>query len=149
MTFEPQDPDFESRVRDSFDRQTFMRLIGATMTEVLPGRVTIELPVRAELQQQHGYVHAGATSAIADTAGGFAAATLFPADSSVLTVDFKVNLISPAEGVLLKAVGRVVKPGRQLTTCDVEVFACLADGREKICAKMLQTMICIAARNGQ
>lgn len=149
MAFEPQDPEFEARVRDSYSRQAFMHYIGARLTQVSPGLVVIELPVRPELCQQHGYVHAGATSAIADVAGGYAAATLFPAGSSVLTVDFKLNLIAPAEGHLLKAVARVVKPGRRITTCDVDVYACRSDGTEGISAKMLQTMICIEDRPEQ
>ena len=147
MSFQPQDPDFEARVRDSYARQSFMHYIGARLTDVRPGHVVIELPVRPELSQQHGYVHAGATTAIADVAGGYAAATLYPASTTVLTVDFKLNLVSPGEGAHLKAVARVVKPGRQITTCDIEVFSCSADGSEKLSAKMLQTMMCIEGRS--
>lgn len=149
MTFQPQDPDFEAKVRASYDRQNFMKHIGAAMTEVRPGYVVIELPVRPELTQHHGYVHAGATTAIADVAGGFAAATLNPAGSSVLTVEFKVSLVAPAGGERLRAVARVLKPGRRITTCDVDVFGVQADGTAKICAKMLQTMMCIEARAEQ
>ena len=111
----------EQRIRDSFDRQGLMRHLGAQLTEVAPGRVTITLPHRPELTQQHGYFHAGATSAIADSAGGYAAYTVFPDDTDVLTVEYKINLLAPARGDHLSAVGEVVKAGRTLTICRLEV----------------------------
>ena len=110
-SFEPADGAFEARVRDSFGRQSIMGLIGAEMSEVVPGRVVIELPFRADLCQQHGFFHAGVTTTIADSAGGYAAFSLFPADASVLTTEFKINLVAPAAGDRLRAVGQVVKPG--------------------------------------
>ncbi len=143
--FQAQDPDFARRVRDSFNRQTIMGLIGARMTRVAPGEVEIELPFRADLCQQHGFFHAGVTSTIADSAGGYAAFSLFPADASVLTVEFKINLLAPADGELLRAVGRVVKPGRTLTVTEAEVLV-VKDGREKTCARMAQTLMCLAGR---
>jgi uncharacterized protein (TIGR00369 family) len=149
MSFEPQDPDFEAKVRDSYDRQNFMKHIGAEMTEVRPGYVVIEMPVRPELTQHHGYVHAGATTTIADVAGGFAADTLNPPGFTVLTVEFKMSLVAPAGGESLRAIARVLKPGRRITTCDIDVFAIQADGSEKICAKMLQTMMCVEVRAEQ
>jgi uncharacterized protein (TIGR00369 family) len=100
------DPDYEARVRDSFARQGAMAHLGAVLESIAPGRVTIELPYRAELTQQHGYFHAGMVSTVADSAGGYAAYTLFPAGSSVLTVEFKVNLIAPADDERVRAVGR-------------------------------------------
>lgn len=138
--FKPADDNFEQRVRASFDRQTIMTLIGAALSRVEPGLVEIELPHRPDLCQQHGFFHAGVTSTIGDSAGGYAAFTLFPADASVLTTEFKINLLAPAAGERLRALGRVIKPGRTLTICDVEVFA-LADGKEKLCAKLLQTLM--------
>ncbi len=138
--FTPADLGFEARVRDSFARQSIMTLIGAQLTRVEPGQVEIQLPYRADLCQQHGFFHAGVTATIADSAGGYAAYTLFPADASVLTTEFKINLLAPAAGEHLRAVGRVVKPGRTLTICDVEVFA-VQDGQEKICAKLLGTLM--------
>ena len=138
--FQPASPEFAARVRDSFARQTIMELIGAELTRVEPGLVEIALPWRADLCQQHGFFHAGVTSTIADSAGGYAAFSLFPADASVLTAEFKINLLAPAAGERLRALGRVVKPGRTLTICDVEVFA-EQDGREKLCAKLLQTLM--------
>ncbi len=143
--FQVQDPDFARRVRDSFDRQTIMGLIGARMTRVEPGEVEIELPFRGDLCQQHGFFHAGVTSTIADSAGGYAAFSLFPADASVLTVEFKINLLAPADGDLLRAVGRVVKPGRTLTVTEAEVLV-VKGGREKTCARMAQTLMCLAGR---
>ena len=138
--FQPSTADYAERVRDSFSRQTVMNLIGAQLTRVEPGLVEIVLPYRRDLCQQHGFFHAGMTSTIADSAGGYAAFSLFPGDSSVLTTEYKINLLAPADGERLRALGRVIKPGRTLTICDVEVFA-VKDGKEKICAKLLQTLM--------
>ena len=145
--FDPADDGFEARVRGSFARQGIMDLIGARMTRVEPGLVEIELPFRQDLSQQHGFFHAGVTSTIADSAGGYAAYSLFPASASVLTVEYKVNLIAPADGERLMARGRVVKPGRSLTLCDLEVTAYKGD-RGKLCAKGLQTIMRIDGRPG-
>ena len=141
----PKNPDFEECVRDSFSRQGIMELIGARLTRVEPGLVEIELPYRADLTQQHGFFHAGITSTIADSAGGYAAFSLMPAEASVLTTEFKINLLAPAEGELLRAVGRVVRPGRLLTVCEVDVFA-LKDGAATPCAKLLETLMCLEGR---
>lgn len=138
--FTPATSDYEQRVRESFARQSIMTLIGAELARVAPGEVVIELPYREDLCQQHGFFHAGVTSTIADSAGGYAAFSLFPSYASVLTTEFKINLLAPAAGERLRAVGRVVKPGRTLSVCDVEVFA-LQGGQEKICAKLLQTLM--------
>ena len=111
----------------------------------MPGRVHIVLPSRPEVTQQHGYFHAGATSAIADSAGGYAAYTLFPEDSSVLTVEYKINLLAPAEGDHLEAVGTVLKSGRTLTVCRLEVFG--VQGAERsLVASGQQTLICVDKR---
>ena len=143
--FAPKTPDFAARVRDSFARQGIMALIGARLGRVEPGLVEILLPYRAELSQQHGFFHAGATSTIADSAGGYAAFTLFPAEASVLTTEYKINLLAPADGQILRAVGHVVKPGRTLTVCDVEVFV-EKDGEERMCAKLLQSLMALHGR---
>lgn len=143
--FAPTNPDFAARVRDSFARQGIMALIGARLARVEPGHVEIEVPYRDDLTQQHGFFHAGVTSTIGDSAGGYAAFSLFPAGASVLTTEFKINLLAPAEGGLLRAVGRVLKPGRTLTVCDVEVFA-VKDGAARPCAKLLQTLIRLDGR---
>jgi uncharacterized protein (TIGR00369 family) len=140
--FQPRDPAYESRVRDSFARQALMRTIGAELARVEPGRVEIALPYRDDLTQQHGYLHAGITSTIADSAGGYAGYSLFPAVSSVLTVEFKINLLAPAAGERFIAVGEVVKPGRTLTICRLEVSALRGEQRTLI-AMGQQTLICL------
>jgi uncharacterized protein (TIGR00369 family) len=145
MAFQAADPGFEARVRASFGRQGAMKLIGAVLTRVEPGIATIELPYRADLGQQHGFFHAGMTAAIADSAAGYAAFSLFPASSSVLTVEFKINLIAPADGERLVATGRVKKPGRTLTICEFEVVA-HKGGSATVCALGLETLICLAGR---
>lgn len=143
--FTAPDPNFAARVRASFGRQGAMALLGAELVRVEPGLVTIELPYRADLTQQHGFFHAGITSTIADSAGGYAGFTLFPADASVLTVEYKMNLLAPADGERLVATGRVRKPGRTLTVCDLEVVA-VKNGRPTVCAAGMQTLICLAGR---
>jgi uncharacterized protein (TIGR00369 family) len=148
MAFQAQDPDFEVRVRASFARQGVMRLIGAELTRVAPGLATIELGFRPELTQQHGFFHAGMTAAIADSAAGYAAYSLFPADSSVLTVEFKINLVAPADGERLVATGRVKKSGRTLTICEFEVVA-LKAGKPTVCALGLETLMCLAGKPDQ
>jgi len=145
MAFQAADPGFEARVRASFGRQAAMKLIGAVLTRVEPGIATVELPYRAELGQQHGFFHGGMVAMIGDAAAGYAAYSLFPADSSVLTVEFKLNLIAPAGGERLVATGRVKKPGRTLTICEFEVVA-HKGGSAIVCAVGLETLICLAGR---
>jgi uncharacterized protein (TIGR00369 family) len=140
--FQPKDAAFESRVRESFARQTLMRTIGAELARVEPGRVEIALPYRPDLTQQHGYLHAGITSAIADSAGGYAGHSLFSAGSSVLTVEFKINLLAPAAGERFVALGEVMKPGRTLTICRLEVSAIQGELRTLIAIGQ-QTLICL------
>lgn len=111
------------RIRISFARQGLMQHLGATLTGVQPGSVVVQLAPRAELSQQHGYIHAGAVSAIADTAGGYAALTLMDENSEVLTVEYKINLLAPARGDYIEAVGTVVRSGRTLTVCRLDVWA--------------------------
>lgn len=143
--FLPRTPDWQGRVRDSFARQPFMAHLGATLTEVEPGRVTIEAEHGEHLTQQHGYFHAGVTSALADSAGGYAGFTLFAADSSILTVEYKMNLISPAQGDRLRAAGQVVRSGRTITFCELKVWNRI-DDRWSLCATGQQTLICLAGR---
>ncbi|WP_328463370.1 PaaI family thioesterase [Actinoplanes sp. NBC_00393] len=127
------------RIEASFARQGLMRHLGARLTQITAGRVHIELNSRPEVTQQHGYIHAGATSAIADSAGGYAALTLFPANTEVLTVEYKVNLLAPAVGDHIEAVGTVLKAGRTLTICRLEVFA-FPDGQQRLIAAGQQTL---------
>jgi len=139
-TFIPVDAGYEPRVRGSFARQGAMKLIGAQLEEVAPGYCAIGLVPRPEIAQQHGYVHAGVVSTIVDAAGGYAGFTLFPAESSVLTVEFKINLLAPAEGDRLIAEGFVVKPGRTLVITRGEVHA-ERGGKRTLVALMQQTLI--------
>ena len=143
--FQAVDPNFEARVRDSFARQGAMRLIGARMSRLEPGYCEIELPYRDDLTQQHGLFHGGFVSAIADTAGGYAAYSLFSADDSVLTVEYKINLLAPGAGDKLVAIARVKKSGRTLTVCELEVMA-LKQGQQTLCACGLATLMRLAGR---
>lgn len=144
--FEPRDPDFEARVRDSFAHQSMMRLLAAELTTVRPGRVEIALPFRGDLTQQHGYLHAAAVTAIADSACGYAALTLMAPGLDVLSVEFKVNLLAPAAGKRFIAIGRVIRPGRTLTVCAADVHS-EKNGRSKLVAAMQATMIAAPAHD--
>lgn len=145
MAFEPQDPEYEPRVRASFARQTFMTAIGARLSKVAPGEIEIELPWRADLCQQHGFVHGGVATAIADSACGYAALSLMAPDAAVLTVEFKVNFLAPARGERLVARGRVAKAGRTLTVCSADVLA-VERGREQAVATMVATLMALTER---
>ena len=140
MNWQPHNPDFEARVRSSFVRQQAMTLIGARLVRVEPGRVDIELPVRDEIVQQYGFVHGGVVAMIADSAGGYAAFSLMPADASVLTVEYKVNMLAPAQGDVLIARGEVLKAGRSLSVVRADVWA-RTGARENRVAAMQQTMM--------
>jgi uncharacterized protein (TIGR00369 family) len=139
-TFPPQDPDFEAQARASFARQAYMATIGASILRVAPGEVDLGLAFRADLTQQHGYLHAGVVTALVDSACGFAAFTLMPAGSGVVSVEFKVNLLAPSVGERMIARGRVLRPGRTLTVCSGEVVA-VTGGEEKTVLAMLATMM--------
>ena len=140
--FEPLDPDFETRVRESFARQKLMTTIGANLTEVAPGRVIIEMPFNEKFTQQHEFIHAGIVTAVVDSACGYAAFSLMPADAEVLSIEYKVNFLSPAVGEKFVARGQVVKAGRTITVCEGDLTA-INVGKEKIVAAMLATMISI------
>lgn len=144
---QPKDPAFEDRIRASFARQGLMRTLGASIVRVSPGAVEVAFALNVSMLQQHGFVHAGAVAAIADTAAGYAALSLMPAGAGVLTTEFKINLVAPATGDRIVARARVVKPGRTLTLTQVEVFA-RADGREKMVALLTATMMTIEGRDG-
>jgi len=142
MNFEPRDTDFEARVRGSFARQQAMVTLGARLARVAAGEVEIELPFRAGLTQQHGYLHAGVVTAAVDTACGYAALSLTEAGAEVLSVEFKLNLLSPAVGESLAARARVLRAGRNITVCAGDVYA-RAGGSEKLIATMLATMMTV------
>ena len=147
VSFQANDPDFAGRVRASFARQTVMTTLGAEMTQVAPGEIEITMPFRADLTQQHGFLHAGVITTIVDSACGYAALSLMPANTGVLTVEYKVNFMAPAAGERFVARGRVTKPGRTLTVCAGDVFA-QQDGSERLIATMLTTMMAIRERAG-
>jgi uncharacterized protein (TIGR00369 family) len=141
MSYQPSNPRFVEDIEESFRKQSIMSLIGARLGEVGPGVVEIVLPYRADLGQQHGYLHAGVVTTIADSAAGYAAYSLMPAGSEVLSVEFKVNLLRPASGKSFVARAEVIKPGKTLTVVRADVFA---DGDERILiATMLATMFCV------
>ena len=143
--FIPQDPQFEARVRASFARQQVMTTIGATISSVEPGLVEIQIPFRPDLTQQHGFLHAGIITIIVDSACGYAALSLMPAQVGVLTIEYKVNFLAPAAGERFVARGRVTKPGRNVTVCTGDVVA-VQEGRETLIATMLTTMMVVRDR---
>jgi len=144
--FTTMDPQWERRVRESFQRQGLMQHIGAELMAVRAGECEIRVRYRRELIQQHGYFHAGVTSAIADSASGYAAYSLMPADHSVLTVEYKINLVAPAAGEMLIARARVVRSGKTLKICAADVFA-VKDGAENLCATSLSTIMALAGKS--
>ncbi len=129
------------QVRDSLQRQSFMRLLGAHAPVVEQGHVLIELPFRPDLCQQNGYLHAGVVTSIADSACGYAALTVMPPGSDVLSVEFKVNLLAPGRGEVFRADARVVRSGRTLTVCQAEVTAVTAGQPDVSVALMQATLI--------
>lgn len=133
-------PEFASVVRASFEQQGLMKTLGATLDRVEPGAVDLSMAYRDSLTQQHGFLHAAATTALADSASGYAALSLMPAGSEVLTIEFKVNLLRPAAGTRFVAEGRVVKPGKMITVSRADVFA-YTDNTPVLIATLLATMI--------
>lgn len=143
--FEPRNPRYAERVRESFARQTFMRTLGAELVAVAPGRVELRLRYDPALCQQHGYFHGGVVGTLADNAGGYAAFTLMAETDSVLTVEYKLSLLAPGRGEQLVARGEVIKPGRTLSVCEARVYA--RQGRaETLCATALCTLMTLADR---
>ena len=138
----PADPDFEQRVRRVFATQGFMRTLGAELLEILPGRIAMRVAYSDGLNQHHGYFHGGVIGTLADNACGAAAGTLVAPDRLVLTVEYKLNFIAPADGDAVVARGRVVKPGRTLTTCAADIFS-EKDGAETLVATALATMMAL------
>jgi uncharacterized protein (TIGR00369 family) len=146
-SFKPVDSAFEQRVRESFAKQQMMTTLGATLEKVEAGAIEIRLPVQAKISQQHGFVHAGAIAAIADSACGYAAFSLMGAESGVLAVEFKMNLLAPGAGDYLVARGRVIRAGRTLTVCQADVVA-VTNGEEKQVALMQGTIMNVQGRAG-
>ena len=138
--FEPQNPDFAAVVRASFARQGLMQALGIALVKVGPGRTTLEALADPRLTQQQGFFHGAVIGAMLDCAGGYAAYSLMPPGSDVLTTEYKINFVAAAEGERLIARGRVIRPGRQLTIATAEAF-CRRGGAEQLCAVLLQTLI--------
>ena len=144
---EPDDSAYEQRTRDSFARQNAMQTLGATLESVAPGRVTIAMAHRDSLTQQHGFIHAGMLAAALDSACGYAAFSLMPADAAVLTIEFKINLLAPARGPRFRFEGVVVKPGRTISVVDGRALQFEADGSaEKLVATMSATVMTVRGR---
>lgn len=139
----PRNPDFAQVVRESFGRQGLMETFRARLAVIEPGHVEIEVPFDPGLSQQHGLFHGGVTTSIVDSACGYAALTLMPARSEVLTVEFKINLLAPAVGERLVGRGRVVRSGRSITVCQGDAYA-VRDGSTTHCATMVATMMRVA-----
>lgn len=140
VDFTIRNEDYVTRVRDSFGRQGFMASLNATLSAVDPGRVEIQVPFETVLSQQHGYFHGGVIGAVADNAGGYSTFTLLAASDSILTVEYKLNIVAPADGDTLIARGQVLRPGRTLTVSEAKVFV-VRDGVERLCAVMLGTFM--------
>ena len=145
----PADPHYAERTRDSYARQPAMTTLGATLETVEPGRVVIAMAHRAELTQQHGFIHAGMLSAALDSACGYAAFSLMPADAAVLTIEFKINLLAPARGPLFRFEGTVLKAGRTISVVEGRAFQHEAGGAdEKLIATMNATVMTVRGRDG-
>ena len=147
IRFEPAG-DYEARVRDSFARQKIMATVGAELTRVNAGEVEIEMAFRPELTQQHGFLHAGIISTALDSACGYAAYSVMPADAAVLTIEFKVNLLSPGRGERFLFRGSVTKPGRTIIVADGQAYAYDGEGEARLIATMTGTMMVVSGRNG-
>ena len=146
---QPQDPAYGQRTRDSYARQPAMATLGATLETVEPGRVVIAMAHRDTLTQQHGFIHAGMLSAALDSACGYAAFSLMPADAAVLTIEFKVNLLAPAQGPRFRIEGQVIKPGRTISVVEGRAFQHGPDGtNEKLVATMTATVMTVSGRDG-
>lgn len=142
MAIAARNPSFAEEVSKSFTAQSIMQLIGAELTSVKPGVVEISLPYRKDLTQQDGFLHAGIITTIADSAAGYAAFSLMPAGSGVLSVEFKVNLLRPARGERFLARAEVLKPGKTLTVVRADVFG-IHEAERTLVATMLGTMFCV------
>ena len=145
--YNPKDPDFETRVRDSFARQRAMQTLEIEIIRLEPGAIELRMPYLAAFTQQHGFIHAGILTTALDSGCGYAAFSLMPEDAAVLTVEFKTNLLAPAQGDHFVIQAQVVKPGRTISVCDGQAFA-VADGRQQLVATMSATLMAIFERDG-
>ena len=143
--FIPKDPAFDQRVRGSFAKQQVMKTMGIALAELAPGRVVLEMAYDARFSQQHGFVHAGVLTTALDSACGYAAFSLMPADAAVLTIELKTNLLAPGRGARFRFVGEVIKPGRTVTVSEGRAWA--VDGEEeKLVSTMTATLMAVTGR---
>ncbi|MBN4081032.1 PaaI family thioesterase [Caldithrix abyssi] len=140
--FKPRNTEYEKRVIESFNRQEVMRTVNASILTIRPGEIELEFPYQSHLTQQHGFIHAGIVSTLLDSACGYAAFSLMPENASVLTIEFKVNLLSPAKGERFRAIGKVKKPGKNITVTEGELFF-YVDGGEKLVATIVGTIMSV------
>jgi uncharacterized protein (TIGR00369 family) len=138
--FQPKDPDFRARITQSFCEQAVMQHINASLLGIDAGQVEIGFPYQLQLTQQDGFIHAGISSTIMDSACGYAAFTLMPVEARVLTIEFKINLLAPAAGDSFRAIGKVRKPGRSVFVAEAELYA-TEDGTDKLVATMVGTLM--------
>ncbi|WP_298444886.1 PaaI family thioesterase [uncultured Ferrimonas sp.] len=144
--FDPRDPHYQQKVRASFGKQTLMATLDASLHSIEPGQVEIHAPYNAAFTQQHGFLHAGIVSSLIDSACGYAAFSLMPADAEVLSIEFKVNLLAPAKGQRFIAIGKVKKPGRTITVTEGELYAINGE-QQKLVATLTATMMTIIGRD--
>ncbi len=145
--FKPLDEEFEVKVRNSFNRQKIMKTVNASILVIRPGQVELEFPYQSSLTQQHGFIHAGIVSTVLDSACGYAAFSVMPKNAAVLTIEFKINLLSPAKGENFRAIGTVKKPGRNISVAEGDLFAYFS-GVKKLVATMSGTIMAVYDREG-
>ena len=145
--FEPSDSGYKEKVIESFSRQEVMKTVNASIITIGPGVIELEFPYQSSLTQQHGFIHAGIVSTVLDSACGYAAFSLMPENAAVLTIEFKLNLLSPAKGERFRAVGRVKKPGKNITVTEGELFS-YSEGEQKLIAVMVGTIMSVYDREG-
>lgn len=138
---------YKEKVAESFQRQEVMKTLKASILDIRPGEIELEFPYQQSLTQQHGFIHAGIVSTVLDSACGYAAFSLMPEEAAVLTIEFKINLLSPAKGDRFRAIGKVKKPGKNITVTEGELFA-YSDSGEKLVASMVGTIMAIYNRDG-
>ena len=143
--FKPSNAGFEERVTESFNRQEIMKTVNASILAIRPGEIELEFPYQSNLTQQHGFIHAGIVSTVLDSACGYAAFSLMPENAAVLTIEFKLNLLSPAKGERFRAVGKVKRPGKNITVTDGELFS-YVEGGQKLVATMVGTIMSVYDR---
>ncbi len=138
---------YKEKVTESFNRQEMMKMIKASILAIRPGEIELEFPYQSNLTQQHGFIHAGIVSTVLDTACGYAAFSLMPENAAVLTIEFKINFLSPAKGELFRAVAKVIKPGKSITVTGGELFS-YSEGNQKLVAIMAGTIMSVYDREG-